>query len=57
MKLIHISSTKQMKQENKDIVGKKCIWDDNGVLAFNEEDKKKAWQQYNERLLTVKFPW
>ena len=30
-----------MKQENKDIVAEKCIWGDNGVLAFNEEDKKK----------------
>ena len=26
---------KQMKQENKDTVGEKCIWDDNGILAFN----------------------
>ena len=34
--IYHIA--KQLKQENKDIVGKKCIWDDNGVLAFNEED-------------------
>ena len=33
---------KTMKQENKDIVGEKYIRDDNGVLAFNEEDKKKA---------------
>ena len=31
---------KQMKQENKDTVGKKCIQDDNGVLAFNEDKKK-----------------
>ena len=35
---------KQMKQENKDIVGEKCIWDDSAVLAFNEEEKKKAWK-------------
>ena len=49
LKLIHIFSThiiyqrtKQIKQENKDIVIKKCIQDDNGLLAFNEEDKKKA---------------
>ena len=35
---------KQRKQENKDIVGKKSIWDGNGVLAFNEEDKKKVWK-------------
>ena len=30
-----------MKQENKDIGGEKLIPDDNGVLAFNEEEKKK----------------
>ena len=53
----HIYRTaKQVKQENKDFVGEKCIWDDNGVLAFNE-DKKEAWKQHYERLLNVKFPW
>ena len=46
-----------MKQENKDIVDKKRIRDDNGVLAFNEEDKKKAWNQHYKRLLNVEFPW
>ena len=30
-----------MKQENKDTVREKHIRDDNGVLAFNEEDKNK----------------
>ena len=49
--------TKQIKQENKDIVVKKCIQDDNGLLAFNEEDKKKACKQHCARLLNVKFPW
>ena len=45
---IHIiyCTAKQMKQENKDIVGKKCIRDDNGVLAFNEEEK--SMQQHYE---------
>ena len=47
--IYHIA--KQLKQENKDIVGEKCYnRDDNGVLAFNEEDKKKVWKQYYERL-------
>ena len=45
-----------MKQENKEIVGEKCIRDDNGVLAFNEEDKKKAWKQHYGSLLNVEFP-
>ena len=48
---------KQTKHENKDIVVDKCIWDNNGVLAFNEEDKKKAWKQHYERLLNFEFPW
>ena len=48
---------KQMKQENKDIVGEKCIRNDNDVLAFNEEDKKKAWKQHYERLLNGELPW
>ena len=33
-----------MKPENKDIVGEKNIWDDNSVLAFNEEENKKSWK-------------
>ena len=37
---------KQMKQENKDIVGKKCIQDDNGVLIFSEEYKERAQKQH-----------
>ena len=48
---------KQMKQENKNIVGEKCIRDDNGVLAFNEEEKKEVWKQHYQRLLNVEFPW
>ena len=39
---ITYSIGKQMKQENKDFVDEKCIWDGNDVVAFNEEDKKKA---------------
>ena len=39
---------KKMKQENKDTVGKKFIWDDDSVLAFHEEDKKNAWKQHYE---------
>ena len=47
---------KQLKQENKDIVSKKCIRDNIGVLAFNEEGKKAGKQHY-DRLLNVEFPW
>ena len=45
-----------MKQENKDVVGEKCIRDNNGVLVLNEEEKKKAWKQHYERLLNIEFP-
>ena len=31
-----------MKQENKDVVGEKCIRDNNGVLVLNEEE----WKQH-----------
>ena len=48
---------KQMNKKTKILLAKKCIRDDNGVLAFNEEDKKKAWKQHYERLLNVEFPW
>ena len=52
--IYHIA--KHIKQKNKDILGEKCIRNDNGVLAFNEEDKKKAWKQHYQRLLNVEFP-
>ena len=37
---------KEMKKENKYIVGEKCI-----------REKKKAWKQHFERLLNNEFPW
>ena len=33
-----------MMQENEDIAGENCTPDHNGVIAFSEEDKKKAWK-------------
>ena len=38
-------------------MGKKCIWDDSGKLAYSDEEKKKAWRQHSERLLHSEFPW
>ena len=46
-----------MRKENQDIVGKKCIWEDSGKVAYSNEEKKKAWKQRYERLLNVEFPW
>ena len=48
---------KQKNQENEDIIGKKCTQDNNGVLEFNKEDKKKAQKQHYERFLNVEFLW
>ena len=48
---------KQMAKTNQDIVGEKCIRNDEGVLATSEQDKKDAWKCYYERLLNTEFPW
>ena len=34
---------KQMKKTNQDVVGEKCIRNDEGNLASTEEEKKLAW--------------
>ena len=48
---------KQMRKENQDVVGEKCVRDDEGCLSFSDADKKKAWKQHYEKLLNVEFPW
>ena len=53
--VFHIA--KQMRKENKDIFGEKCIQGDYGKLAYSDEERKKAWMQHYERLLNVEFPW
>ena len=47
---------KQMKRENQDVIGDKCVRDDDGVTA-HDEAKRKAWKQHYERLLNIEFPW
>ena len=44
-----------MKQENKNIVGEKYIRDDNGVLAFNEEERKKHGNSIMKTYLMSNF--
>ena len=46
---------KHMMKENKDIVGKKCIRGDSGKLAYSDEEKKKTWKHYYEKLPNVEF--
>ena len=46
-----------MKNENQDIVGEKCIKDDDDNLAFDDKSKLAAWKCHYEKLLNVEFPW
>ena len=49
--------TKQIRKQNQDIVGEKCVKDDNNKLAYSDTAKKNAWKQNYQRLLNVEFPW
>jgi hypothetical protein len=48
---------KQMRNDNQDIIGDKCVKDDSGNLSIDIEAKKAAWKQHYERLLNEEFPW
>ena len=48
---------RRMTNENQDIVGEKCIKDDDGNLAFDDKSKLAAWKCQYEKLLNVEFPW
>ena len=48
---------KQMKKTNQDVVGEKCIHNDEGNLASTEEEKKLAWKSHYEKLLNTEFDW
>ena len=48
---------KQVRKENKDIVGEKCIRDDSEKLVYSDDEKIKDWKQHYERRLNVEFPW
>ena len=48
---------KQLRKDNQDVVGDKCVKDDLGNLSFDNEAKKVAWKQHYERLLNEEFSW
>ena len=48
---------KQLRKDNQDVVGDKCVKDDLGNLSFDNEAKKVAWKQHYERLLDEEFSW
>ena len=48
---------KQMRKENLDVCGEKCIKDDSGNICMDTESKKNAWKQHFDRLLNTEFQW
>ena len=48
--------THKMKDDNKDIIGEKCVKDQEGNMAFNNNSKTKAWQKHYSNLINVEFP-
>ena len=48
---------KQLRKDNQDVVGDKCVKDDTSNLSFDNEAKKVAWKQHYERLLNEEFSW
>ena len=57
-KLSYVFKTaRKMKGENQDIVGDKCVKDDDGNIAYDDDSKLKAWRQHYQRLLNVEFDW
>ena len=48
---------KRLKQDNVDVVGEKCVRNDDGKLTLTVNDKLKVWQSHYQKLLNVEFPW
>ena len=48
---------KQMKRGNQDVVGEKCVVDDNENLCFDTTAKSKAWKEHYSCLLNQEFVW
>ena len=48
---------KQMVKKNKDKIGGKCLRDDEGNLVTGDENLKKQWKKYMEKLLNEENEW
>ena len=48
---------KQIRKDNKDIIGDSCIKDKNDNLCFTNAAKRQAWKDYYQNLLNTEFPW
>ena len=54
--LFHIA--KQIRKQNQDIIGEKCVKDDDNKLAFSDTTRKNAWKQHYQRLrLNLQKVW
>ena len=49
--------SKQMRAENQDVIGEKCIRGVDGNLTLDEASKNLTWKQHYERLLNIEFLW
>ena len=48
---------KQIRKDDKDIIGDTCIKDKNDNLCFTNAAKRQAWKDYYQNLLNTEFPW
>jgi len=46
---------KRLKRENIDIIGGKCIRNDNGKLTLSVDEKLGAWQSHYDKLFNRSF--
>ena len=46
-----------MKRGNQDVVGEKCVVDDNENLCFDTASKSNAWKEHYSCLLNQEFVW
>ena len=57
-KLHHVFRlARKMRSESQDIIGEKCIRNDDGRIAYNENEKLDFWKNHYETLLNAEFPW
>ena len=49
--------SKQLKSDNQDVGGDKCVKDDSGNLSIDNKINKVAWKQHYKRLLNKKFSY
>ena len=48
---------RQMVKTNADVVGDRCVTNDDGELACTDSEKLSAWKQHYEKLLNDEYSW